>query len=536
MDRFSTRRTFIKGSVAGFTGLILGCKSNGSAVQSETNSPVRLRKNIWKLTSESPDLIYFKSAILVMRQIGVDHPTLGNLGWAGQVKIHREACPHLNWYFFPWHRVYTSYFENIADMFAKQLRAHLRKEVPKEKSIFQQGVVVPKIDKELADQLINTETDFALPYWDWSFQDTGPDVWITMPPILMDDNILNPTLWKDYWPEPINRWATDESTMAEWGTKAMMNKILAIDSFAAFASAKAKEQKEETTGGEFEAQPHNNIHQWVGGAMSGMNSPLDPAFWLHHSNSDRIWESWMMHHHRDPKIIEPSTDAADWKNSQVWGFYDLQNKPAVHKIADTLTIDSLTFLEKKYTYDEYVIPPESDQKPAEGIRLVDTTSATITSDFVHATASKAANVVTLNITDSGEKTSFVNVLKAYKNRARKLVLTIRNIPTPRKGEDISQVKFYIEFEKGAPQWFYIATYAFFAPHHPTQNIMFEISTLMSEIEETMKRSQVELKDLGGLRFNLALFKSVQTKRRFEPISSLGQETLTAYDDLAFEVG
>ena len=33
---------------------------------------------------------------------------------------------------------------------------------------------------------------------------------------------------------------------------------------------------------------------------------LDPIFWLHHSNIDRLWEVWT---HRDPTFTDP-TDAA----------------------------------------------------------------------------------------------------------------------------------------------------------------------------------------------------------------------------------
>jgi tyrosinase len=34
------------------------------------------------------------------------------------------------------------------------------------------------------------------------------------------------------------------------------------------------------------------VHAAVGGDMSGMRSPLDPIFWLHHCNIDRLWARW----------------------------------------------------------------------------------------------------------------------------------------------------------------------------------------------------------------------------------------------------
>ncbi len=37
---------------------------------------------------------------------------------------------------------------------------------------------------------------------------------------------------------------------------------------------------------------HNRVHVWVGGSMGPGTSPNDPAFFLHHSNVDRIWAKW----------------------------------------------------------------------------------------------------------------------------------------------------------------------------------------------------------------------------------------------------
>lgn len=41
---------------------------------------------------------------------------------------------------------------------------------------------------------------------------------------------------------------------------------------------------------------HNHVHVWVGGAMMPLTSPNDPAFFLHHCNVDRFYESWLASH------------------------------------------------------------------------------------------------------------------------------------------------------------------------------------------------------------------------------------------------
>ncbi len=42
-----------------------------------------------------------------------------------------------------------------------------------------------------------------------------------------------------------------------------------------------------------EDAPHNPVHDIIGGLMADMQSPLDPIFWLHHANIDRLWSAWV---------------------------------------------------------------------------------------------------------------------------------------------------------------------------------------------------------------------------------------------------
>jgi tyrosinase len=41
-----------------------------------------------------------------------------------------------------------------------------------------------------------------------------------------------------------------------------------------------------------EDKPHGPVHDVIGGIMADMQSPLDPIFWLHHANIDRLWVAW----------------------------------------------------------------------------------------------------------------------------------------------------------------------------------------------------------------------------------------------------
>lgn len=43
-------------------------------------------------------------------------------------------------------------------------------------------------------------------------------------------------------------------------------------------------------------QAHNSVHVWVNGHMAAMVSPIDPIFFMHHSNVDRLWTIWQQNH------------------------------------------------------------------------------------------------------------------------------------------------------------------------------------------------------------------------------------------------
>ena len=46
--------------------------------------------------------------------------------------------------------------------------------------------------------------------------------------------------------------------------------------------------------GQLESVPHNQVHGYVGGFMGSFDTAgLDPIFWLHHANIDRIWQIWL---------------------------------------------------------------------------------------------------------------------------------------------------------------------------------------------------------------------------------------------------
>jgi tyrosinase len=63
-----------------------------------------------------------------------------------------------------------------------------------------------------------------------------------------------------------------------------------------------------------EGAPHNPVHDIIGGVMTTMQSPVDPIFWLHHANVDRLWVAWYAAGGRSM----PSKTSSYWSGSHVY--------------------------------------------------------------------------------------------------------------------------------------------------------------------------------------------------------------------------
>jgi len=92
--------------------------------------------------------------------------------------------------------------------------------------------------------------------------------------------------------------------------------------------------------GALEGTPHNTVHGTIGGNMGNYMSPLDPIFWMHHCNVDRLWVVWR------------NMGNADETNS-LWrdftfpnNFYQPNGTPISPIVRDQVSTDALG-----YTYD-----------------------------------------------------------------------------------------------------------------------------------------------------------------------------------------
>ncbi|HYD78303.1 MAG TPA: tyrosinase family protein [Paucimonas sp.] len=91
-----------------------------------------------------------------------------------------------------------------------------------------------------------------------------------------------------------------------------------------------------------EYKPHNAFHNVIGNTLATMQSPLDPIFWLHHSQVDRLWVAWL--NKGGGRQMPPASDAY-WSGSFTYSGHSLQR---------IQTIDTRTYL--GYRYDNETAP------------------------------------------------------------------------------------------------------------------------------------------------------------------------------------
>jgi tyrosinase len=246
-------------------------------------------------TFDNPDLLWYAKGIAAMRQRphaeptswrfyaaihGVDQQTWTDLGFWGadeappsqgvQAKLWAQ-CQHGSWYFLPWHRGYLLAFE----------------------AVVREAIIAA-----------GGPADWALPYWDY-FENGQAAI----PPAFTRDA----TGWPGPGPNPLFVGLRFGSNPLSDGSVAGIDiNLLAMaeDGFAGTANGavpgfggprRSTFDHGTFPHGALEQNPHDLVHVLVGepdeqappGLMSNPDTAaLDPIFWLHHANIDRLWEAW----------------------------------------------------------------------------------------------------------------------------------------------------------------------------------------------------------------------------------------------------
>jgi len=300
---------------------------------------VRTRQDVWELGDEKdpwrdPTLLAYAQGVGAMQEVAQREPGNG-ANWTNQAAIHErrgskvpgrleDQCQHATWFFLPWHRMYLYWFEQI-------VRSH--------------------IDADYGD--------WALPYWNYSASEAKR----SLPPAFREQQL------PDGGPNPLYVEERQKTSRRDINGGDPMTEA-AVETAEAMAQAVFSRTSPGSTGGfggsetdplfhhpatgegvgVLEEVPHGSVHVEVGGRNGFMSyfstAALDPIFWLHHANLDRLWEEWRRTAGSGhPAGVNPT--ASDWLDMR-FEFVNPQDGRPKMAVRDVLDIEA----QLRYTYSD----------------------------------------------------------------------------------------------------------------------------------------------------------------------------------------
>lgn len=242
--------------------------------------------------------------------------------WYRHAIIHTMDCPHGNWWFLPWHRGYLGWFEQICRELSRD---------PQFAMPYWDWTAEPKIPAGMFDDVLDPNHSAYIPtahefesrlksaiadagYWtspNGIFTSRSQYGQLLMRGVRFDADLLFDILTDPsgrlFYEQPGARGIRRErpefaASTADAVSLGTIHAALAAPDFPTFASLKSSNHATMAGFGILEAKPHNSVHRCVGtrdcnfveprGFMTDMLSPVDPIFFLHHANMDRLWDVW----------------------------------------------------------------------------------------------------------------------------------------------------------------------------------------------------------------------------------------------------
>jgi hypothetical protein len=224
---------------------------------------LRVRRDVRTLSPHDDNLLALRAAIPKMKA------DTGPLSLGEQIAIHANMQwgHHHSWRFLAWHRMQMWHFEKIVARWSGH-------------------------------------DDFAMPYWNW-----GDD---RIPPMFFVKG--SPFYHKERTATPDSKISDFIGLSVKVGNRDADFLGRPADNFNYFFGAPNHGDPLDNYMGSAEQYGHNMVHIFVGGDMVNLNtSPVDPLFWFHHSNVDRIWCQWS-------SIWGDSNYADAWKREKLEGY------------------------------------------------------------------------------------------------------------------------------------------------------------------------------------------------------------------------
>ena len=223
------------------------------------------------------------------------------------------TCQHGNLQFLPWHRIYLKYFERT-----------LRK--------------------------FSGDPNFALPYWDYP-NTTGPDGGVALP-VMMRGTASSNSLVDTFRTPGLNNNTSDIDPLDASAVQAFDFTV-----FTPFSQT-------------LEGQPHGTMHCGTGTNCQAPDigivpvAGLDPVFYMHHANIDRLWQCWMVRKANGAKIDLAWAKAnlgmpQSWFD-QSWSFVNENGQAVSMKVSQLFEPGGIDYVYDKVTDCVPAVPPQPE--------------------------------------------------------------------------------------------------------------------------------------------------------------------------------
>ncbi len=314
-----------------------------------------LRRNLTAPGFPPKVLASYSKAITAMLKLPPTDPR----NWYRNAFVHTLDCPHGNWWFPVWHRGYLGYFERTC----RELSGDPTFALP-----FWDWTAMPRVPSQFFQGVLNpSDSAYIASYNDFFSQLSNPmsAFWNSLSSAQLQQlsqrgyNSIN-DLWSQVQGDPMffptgqTRALTASSPGFDAPTKravalSTITKALAPKDFIGFGSDKAPQHSQAAGYGIMEGQPHNNVHNCVAGLMVDMLSPIDPLFFLHHGNIDRLWDAWTRKQQKlNLPYLPTGADLQAWKSEPFLFFHDEKGKPVQQNTAgDYAAIGSFNYSYEK---------------------------------------------------------------------------------------------------------------------------------------------------------------------------------------------
>ena len=277
-------------------------------------------------------LASYAKGVEAMLKLPADNPR----NWFRNAFVHLMDCPHGNWWFYVWHRGYVGYFEQTI----RELSGDPNFAIP-----FWDWTELPQIPDQMFDgALTPTDKAFApstgnLALFTSLIKPTMSKYFGSLSSAQQAQlNIRGYStfdkLWNDvtgFAPTIVPGGAGISGNMAyaiTCGSRYLSRDNPKLDRATAYnvsefvvysgllpddfnnpvgtlSFTSSKTPSHNSPAGTFstlEGMPHNQVHNYIGGVgpldpgpygnMTNFLSPVDPIFFLHHANMDRLWDVW----------------------------------------------------------------------------------------------------------------------------------------------------------------------------------------------------------------------------------------------------